>query len=424
MSKESKLKIFLKNKDIKRWYDNVSRGAVTTADIYLRRLIAVCERFQKNPSELAKMKEDELYDLLLDFVSSEEKRGMKGSYIETSIKAVKSWLSHNRIYIRGKIKIKDARKAPTLENERVPTQDELRKIFLSSTPRDRVSCVLLAHSGLRPETLGNYKGTDGLRIKDFPEMEIIDGKVEFNRKPTLINVKSELSKSDHKYFSFLSEEGCEYLKVYIEERIRNGEAITDETDVITPKWAEKRFIRTINIGDGIRNSLRSAGFLWRPYVLRSYFDTQLLLSESKGKITHAYRQFFMGHKGDIEARYTTNKGKLPQNLIEDMREAYVRSQIFLQTIHTDDEDEETGKLNKYILRIAGVSQEDIEKLDAENMDADEVMDYLQKRLMNTINENGNRQRVVQLNEVERYIQEGWEYVNTLPEDKGIVRLPL
>ena len=88
------------------------------------------------------------------------------------------------------------------------------------------------------------------------------------------------------------------------------------------------------------------------------------------------------------------------------------------------EDEQTGKMNKYILRIAGVSQEDIEKLDAENMDADEVMDYLQKRLMNTINENGNRQRVVHINEVENYIQEGWEYVNTLPEDKGIVRLPL
>jgi hypothetical protein len=30
----------------------------------------------------------------------------------------------------------------------------------------------------------------------------------------------------------------------------------------------------------------------------------------------------MGHKGDIEHTYTTNKGVLPPNVVEDMREAY------------------------------------------------------------------------------------------------------
>lgn len=31
------------------------------------------------------------------------------------------------------------------------------------------------------------------------------------------------------------------------------------------------------------------------------------------------RQFWMGHKGDIEARYTTNKSRLPQDVMDDMR---------------------------------------------------------------------------------------------------------
>ena len=43
-------------------------------------------------------------------------------------------------------------------------------------------------------------------------------------------------------------------------------------------------------------------------MLRAYFDTQLMVAENHGKISHAYRQFFMGHSDDIEARYTTNKG--------------------------------------------------------------------------------------------------------------------
>jgi len=43
----------------------------------------------------------------------------------------------------------------------------------------------------------------------------------------------------------------------------------------------------------------------------------------------------MGQKGDIENRYTTNKCRLPGNVIENMREAYRRSQEYLQTIRPE-----------------------------------------------------------------------------------------
>ncbi len=63
--------------------------------------------------------------------------------------------------------------------------------------------------------------------------------------------------------------------------------------------------------------------------LRAYFDTQLLIAESKGKIAHDFRVFFMGHKGSMEARYMTNKGMLPEMLTREMREAFARSEEFL-----------------------------------------------------------------------------------------------
>ena len=37
----------------------------------------------------------------------------------------------------------------------------------------------------------------------------------------------------------------------------------------------------------------------------------------------------MGHKGSMEARYTTNKGMLPEMLIREMRESFVRAEEFL-----------------------------------------------------------------------------------------------
>jgi hypothetical protein len=78
-------------------------------------------------------------------------------------------------------------------------------------------------------------------------------------------------------------------------------------------------------------------------VLRSYFDTQLMLAESKGLMLRDYRQFWMWHKGDIENRYTTNKQRLPEDVIEDMREAYRKSQEYLQTTKGESTNEETTK---------------------------------------------------------------------------------
>jgi hypothetical protein len=37
----------------------------------------------------------------------------------------------------------------------------------------------------------------------------------------------------------------------------------------------------------------------------------------------------MGHKGSIEAKYTTNKGVLTEALVSEMRDAFMRSEEFL-----------------------------------------------------------------------------------------------
>jgi len=191
--KLTKLEQVLQDKDVQRWYDNVKRGAVTTADVYARRLRAFCENVGKDPNDLSQMNDTELYQLLLDFVTSEEEKGRTGSYIESTVKSVKSWLAYNQIYIKGKIKIRGARKAPTLADEKIPSIDELRRIFLASSMRNRVACALVAHSGLRLEMLGSYLGDDGLMVKDIPEMVIEGGKVTFLKVPAMVVVREELS---------------------------------------------------------------------------------------------------------------------------------------------------------------------------------------------------------------------------------------
>jgi hypothetical protein len=410
--------------DVRRWYENTARGSRITADVCLRRLGSFCESNKITPSKFASLSERELHNMLMDYVSAAEKKGYAGNYISSTIKALKSWLVHNNRELKVKIKIEGIDETPTLKDERVPTLDELKRILLSGDSKARTACVFVAHSGLRLQTLGDYMGQDGLRIGDLPELKIEGSSVTFSTVPALVIVRKDLSKAGHQYFTFLSEEGCEYLKDYLEERMREGEDLTSVSPVITPKQRKKPFIRTINIGDIMRGAIRQAGFRWRPYVLRCYFDTQLMLAESKGMVLRDYRQFWMGHKGDIENRYTTNKRRLPESVIADMRQAYERSQEFLQTSKSKETSEEKlrGSVRKQLLLVAGLSQEDLDKLDVSSMSDEELQSLIRKKLLGLQVSNGGSQKVISVVEANDYLAKGWEYVAKISDNQVIIKL--
>jgi hypothetical protein len=262
-----------------------------------------------------------------------------------------------------------------------------------------------------------------LRISDLPELAIENDLIEFAKVPAIVNIRRELSKAGHQYFSFISEEACSYVKDYLEGRIRTGEELNQDSAVVTPKQRVKAFIRTANIGDAIRACIRKTGFRWRPYVLRSYFDTQMMLAESKGLVLRDYRQFWMGHKGDIENRYTTNKHKLSDDVIDDMREAYRRSQEYLQTTKAAETSEErlTQTFRRQLLLVAGFKQDEVDKMDMSAMSDEELQDIVRKRLLGAQADDCPKQKVVTIGEVDSYLSQDWEYVASLPNKTVIIK---
>jgi len=70
--------------------------------------------------------------------------------------------------VKLKVNIRGEYDTPKLAGERVPNIDELDRIIRMATPR--ISIALMAFSGLRPESIGNYTGTDGLRLGDLAEL--------------------------------------------------------------------------------------------------------------------------------------------------------------------------------------------------------------------------------------------------------------
>jgi integrase len=306
-------------------------------------------RFGVGPERIAKMNQREASDFLLDVVGALDRERKSGNYIANIVRPLKSWLSWNGVEISRRIKIPRS-EGTEVENEKTPTPEELKRILNAADPRARAACALMAFGGCRVEVLGSYAGDDGLEIRDLPEVRITQGGVEFEAIPTKVVVRRTLNKARHNYFTFLGEEGCRYLKEYLEWRLRRGEKLLPETPVISvhaqrgrtvmPDQVGKKHIMSVNIGDQIRKPIRGAGFSWRPYVLRRYFDVRMMMGESDGFVIRDWRQFFMVHKGDIEATYTVNKG-ITQDAVDKMREGY--SKAFEKYLTTSREKKEVSR---------------------------------------------------------------------------------
>lgn len=432
MVKTMKYGYLLEEPNIKRWYDNLKVKSQITAGVYLRTLGLYCELNDTTPERIVEESTKRKFDDdFTDFVRRLEERGKAGSYIVRFKKVLKSWLRFNDRSVDFKVNIKDVDETPTIADERVPTKEELARILRKASSRGRVSVSLIAFSGLRPESLGNYDGSDGIRLNDFEGIKLTEDSIEFDKVPAKLTVRNKISKARNQYFTFIPEEGVKYLREYMAERISQGEDISMESQVIgfdIYKRGHHRsndFLRTTLVTRDIKDAIKSSGLSMRPYVLRAYFATGLDISESKGLISHPWRMFIMGHKGDIESRYSTNKGRLLDEVIEGMRSAYTSCLPYLQTesrgISTEDKESLEMNITMSVLKKLGFSDKDIEEM--AGMDDEEFQKAYREKKGMAMN-NGHKQKVILQKEIKHYIEDlGWEFVKDLNTRESIVRLP-
>ena len=428
MTNAAKYARLLSDADVSRWHDNLAAGSVITAEVYLRTLGLYCDLAHTTPKKILEDAPSKRFrDSFTDFVRDMERKGKAGSYIQRFKKVVVSWLAYNGVEVKLKVKVRGVSESPTIANERVPSKEELAKIIRAASPRGRVSVALMAFSGLRPESLGSYAGTDGVKIGDLKEVRVGRDGVTFEKMPSMLVVRSPLSKVRRQYFTFVGTEGATYIQEYLEGRTKGGEKLSPESPLLAfdPRGVRRNpQLRTTLVTRDIKEAMVKAGFAWRPYVLRAYCDTGMIVSESKGFISHPYLQFLMGHKGDIEARYSTNKGRLPPSMIEEMREAHKRCEPQLSTkTESATEDQIKRAFKEQFLLMSGYSKDEIDDMDVNGLSNEELQNIVRQKLLGMMSNNGSRQKVIPMDEVRQYICQGYEYVASLPAGEAIVKVP-
>ncbi len=424
-----------KDKDIMRWHRDASKNSEITGNVYLRRLGSFCEKTGKDPHELLKMKDKQLADLISDYVSDMEKENHSGGYISSTIKGVKSWLTYNGIKLQRKITISGSEETPTLENKVLFNQEDLKKVLSACNVRSRMAVSIVAFSGIRLQSLGNEAGKDGIKLSDLPDLILDRECPKFDKIPAKIIIRKEISKKRHEYFTFLGPEGCGYVLTYLNERNLSGEDLTGDSPLLTKSKFNLRkggpFLTRTKVSELIRKAIRTAGYENRPYDLRPYFASRMLMAQDERLVQRDYRTFWMGHKGDIEHTYTTAR-KLPEDQIEAMRKSYEKALRFLETEERGIKEEDSIKIQRetaifimetaFRMKLTDEQKEELSSLDIADLQK-RLGEIFQEKRVQELN-NGNKHKTIPEEDLETYLNKGWELVQIYPKgDKAVIKLP-
>jgi integrase len=423
---------------VKAWYDGRALRSRLSADVYLRQLGSMAERLKLSPQQIASLgttSPDELEARLLRYATDLKSEGRLDSYVAKTFDGLRSWLRSRRVSFDAFPKLSPIR-GVSLEAERVPTPEELRRVLDRMTPRGRVIALLMAHSGLRPGVLGSYRAADGLTLGDIQDLKL-GKRTEWVNVPFEVRVPARLSKTRKAYTTFGSQELASALGAYLDERASRGERLGPRSPVVVAStrgaaqsWATSAagFLTTKAVVKEIRTAMAGStpdGVVWRPYVCRAYCSTRLLMAEGSGKITRDLREAILGHDGGVSARYNVGK-RWGDELLKEARAAYRRCEPFLSTSVTAVSPDRDLTTRKVVLRMHGYSEEELARIDISTKTDDELIALADaKRLENQRASRGSSpspgQRVAKLAEVERLLGHGWEFVAPLGPDRVVLR---
>lgn len=151
------------------------------------------------------------------------------AHIRKVLFVLRSWLDHNGVEFTRLPKV-DGRDGVTIENERVPSAEDLRRLLGILSDRGRICVLLMAQSGVRPGVLGSIDASDGLTLGDLPELDL--ARLAFALVPFMIRVRSTRDKFGKGYVTPGGPELAEAIMTYLRERIVRGETLTPESPVV------------------------------------------------------------------------------------------------------------------------------------------------------------------------------------------------
>ena len=356
----------------------------------------------------------EKVDSFIDYALDELK--LSHSTVRGYTFGLKKWFELNGLTVDWK-KIELPTATETVENDRAPTKDELKKLLNhASRARDRFVIFADTSSGLRIGTLLSLKIGDV--DLSYPDLARITVERKRGRK------FSTRGRGAGRFFvSFMSPEAKNALTQYLTEREQAGEVLTPESPLVSDYNYKGQYISLEAFEKVWHRLLKKAGlnqkstkfYVLHIHTLRKYFRSNCI------GIDASYRERWMGHKGAyLDMSYFKAE--------ESLHLAEYRKAIPHLTIYALPTEEK--KLRSQMLldfaKMQGYEPDQLKKLEdvlARSKDVDEAITEFRKlkdeaKPVNT----GKPKHIIAKGEEDllRHLGDGYKMLETLEVDKFLL----
>jgi len=402
----------LGDSDTKEWLDTIGSASARInyhkhlAEYLIWRNIGVKELISNfKANEISETKR------LQEFVNLMLKK-LKPASVANYASAIKSRLKYDAFTVTRDIRIPNRTFHPTVANQVVPTKDQIITFLRNGKPDTQVIVALVAFLGFRFKVLGD------LRVSDLPEMRIKDNEVTFEKMPTMIKVRRELSKNKRPYQTFLIELGCMIIKNALQIRMRKGERIDSDSYIVPVDCGSDELrIRAKAIARRLNTVFDKIGYTSRPYSLKDYFATQLMNSG----IQQNLQTFFMGHSGPMQNEYSLMR-QLPLEQIEKLRKLF-KEKIEPNLVSPDgDANRIVNHHFKELARKLGIQ---VKEDDTTDQTIDEIAEVYKGGIAD-LNKRENvspltKQKRINEKELDKYLENNWDISYELKNGDFIVK---
>lgn len=409
----------------KAWLDRVFRRSHSVnsrhaAEMALKAFDKVFSEPVEAVIDRVKRGELDVYKVFDRFVSELDKAGLSSHSINGYVTRVKQYFAYNDVeWDETAFRVKVGLPRVEEPDDRAPTVEELRRILVWGKLRTKALILVLASSGMR---LGE---AIKLKVED----------IDFKSRPVKVRLSPKVaSKTGEGRITYISDEAAEYLRQYLGDRIGVPEAWVFPSEADESRhMSEDRAWRTITeciekagLGKAKEKTVTGRRKL-HPHSFRKFFFSRVV-----GVIGETAAHALMGHGSYLKTYY-----KRPE---EERALDYLRCMPHL-TIFTESVDMKRWKDEAKIeaikafakslgiegieIRIAQLKKE-IPEISEEEALSQIIRESLGITKLNIENQNSNNdpKKIVNENELEKFLAQGWDVQAILPSGKILIKKSL
>ncbi len=393
---------------VKSWLDSLGHKSEATERIALISLHRYLKLNGKDPDTLIKErnKDSRSTNVKVRFGAEDSVRAFAirgGNTVYAGY--IKSFYKANHFPLEVKLPSRYQKR----EREKIPTNEELFKLCTIAKGPLRPLLYFLIESGAR---IGSLLALRYRHIKEDFETSRIPGAVRFPAKITKGNIP---------YVGFVGKDSIQALREYLSARRSKGEKITDDSLLFISKNGKPIILNSViksvallSYKTGI-NERKPGPRAFHMHVLRKRAQTIL---EGSG-IPLNWVDYMLGHvpRGAVASAYS-------RPTEDQLRDSYRAAlpKLAIRPIDVMDRTQLNLELKKLLLKMAGYGEDEMVSMDM-SMSDEELQGLVRKKLFGALTSNGSRQKVIPISDVRNFIEKGWEYVDSLPDNSAIVKLP-